>query len=266
MKKKISIIICTYQAEQHIKRCISELKNVITDEIEVIFVNDGSTDKTQKIIKNSNLKNLVLINMKYNQGPSVARNIGIKKSKGKYIAILDSDDTSHKDRLKLQSQFLDNNPLYSVVGSNVNVIKNEKKSSSIRPRSDKQIRSAIFSYFCFCHSSIMYRRSAYNKTKKYDSKILYGEDYRLVAELMKYGKVYNLRKFLVTKYETNYNLTSKISTLQFIKYALINRIYVARVLNAGIKDYFLCFLGIIVVTVCKIFNLDKEKIRKYLKK
>jgi len=90
----ISIIIPTYNSEKFIFECISNIYNQIDEKIELIIINDCSTDKTEKICnkfvrKNSYIK---LINLKKNSGVSIARNLGIKKSKGKYLIFLDSDD------------------------------------------------------------------------------------------------------------------------------------------------------------------------------
>ena len=94
MSTNISIIIPAYNSEKFIFECISNISNQINEKIELIIINDCSTDKTEKICnkfvrKNSYIK---LINLKKNSGVSVARNIGIKKSKGKYLIFLDTDD------------------------------------------------------------------------------------------------------------------------------------------------------------------------------
>lgn len=94
MSTNISIIIPTYNSEKFIFECISNISNQINEKIELIIINDCSTDNTEKICnkfvrKNSYIK---LINLKKNSGVSIARNIGIKKSKGKYLIFLDSDD------------------------------------------------------------------------------------------------------------------------------------------------------------------------------
>ena len=94
MSTNISIIIPAYNSEKFIFECISNIYNQINEKIELIIINDCSTDKTEKICnkfvrKNSYIK---LINLKKNSGVSIARNLGIRKSKGKYLIFLDSDD------------------------------------------------------------------------------------------------------------------------------------------------------------------------------
>lgn len=91
---KISIIIPVYNVEDYIERTLISLVNQPNDNLEIIIVNDGSTDNTQKIVKNilqSSNKDYIIINQK-NRGVSAARNAGIEKSTGKYLYFLDGDD------------------------------------------------------------------------------------------------------------------------------------------------------------------------------
>ena len=89
----ISIIIPVYNVEKYIKRCVDSLLNQTYKKIEIILVNDGSTDNTIKIIKEnySENKKIILLNQK-NSGPALARNNGIEHAKGKYVMFVDSDD------------------------------------------------------------------------------------------------------------------------------------------------------------------------------
>jgi len=97
----ISIIIPAYNSQKFIEECISNTLNKINKEIELIIINDNSIDDTKKIcIKFLNKKNNIrLINLKKNCGVSVARNVGIKESKGKYLIFLDSDDLLSKNTI-----------------------------------------------------------------------------------------------------------------------------------------------------------------------
>ncbi len=90
---KISIIIPAYNAERYIKYCLESLINQTYKNLEIIVVNDGSTDSTAEIIKEYQKKDdrIVLVNTK-NHGVSHARNIGIERATGEYIGFVDSDD------------------------------------------------------------------------------------------------------------------------------------------------------------------------------
>ncbi len=94
MKKiKVSIIVPVYNVKEYLARCLDSLVNQSLKDIEIIVVNDGSPDNSQKIIddyckKYKNVKSFI----KENGGLSDARNFGIEKAQGEYIAFLDSDD------------------------------------------------------------------------------------------------------------------------------------------------------------------------------
>ncbi len=98
MKPKISVIIPCYNVENYIEKCIDSIFEGTLKEIEVIAINDGSNDKTREILDKLQKKyNKLNIIHKENEGVSIARNIGLKKVKGEYIAFLDSDDWVDKD-------------------------------------------------------------------------------------------------------------------------------------------------------------------------
>lgn len=89
--KKVSIIVPIYNAEEYIRRCIDSLINQTYKNIEIILLNDGSTDSTDKIIKSYKDKRINYIK-KENTGIGNTRNLGILKSTGDYIMFIDSDD------------------------------------------------------------------------------------------------------------------------------------------------------------------------------
>ncbi|MBQ3415078.1 MAG: glycosyltransferase [Clostridia bacterium] len=91
---KVSIIVPVYNVEDYIKKCLDSLLNQTLKDIEIIIVNDGSKDNSEKIIKEyekNNPEKIVYIK-KENGGLSDARNYGLPYAKGEYIAFLDSDD------------------------------------------------------------------------------------------------------------------------------------------------------------------------------
>lgn len=102
IKNKISVIIPTYNRAKLINRSLSSVLNQTYNNIEIIIIDDGSTDNTKKIIKKFKDNRIKYIKLKKNKGPGYARNIGIKKSKGEFIAFQDSDDIYHKDKLEKQ--------------------------------------------------------------------------------------------------------------------------------------------------------------------
>jgi len=90
---KVSVIVPVYNVEKYLERCLDSLVNQTLGDIEIIVVNDGSPDNSQKIIdKYAKKYKKVKAYKKENGGLSSARNYGIKHANGEYIAFVDSDD------------------------------------------------------------------------------------------------------------------------------------------------------------------------------
>lgn len=91
---KVSVVVPIYNVEKYIKKCMDSLVNQTLQEIQIIFVNDGSTDESGNIAKEyaSKYLNKIIYLEKENGGLSDARNFGMRYAEGEYIAFLDSDD------------------------------------------------------------------------------------------------------------------------------------------------------------------------------
>lgn len=92
----VSVIIPVYNTEKYLKKCINSILSQSLEDIEIIIVNDGSSDNSLSIIKQFTDDRIILIN-KINRGLSSARNCGIQKSCGEYILHVDSDDRIEPD-------------------------------------------------------------------------------------------------------------------------------------------------------------------------
>lgn len=111
---KISIIIPIYNVEKYLRECLDSLINQTFKDIEIICINDGSTDSSLSILEDYAQKDnrIILINQE-NQGQGVARNNGIDISKGEYIAFVDPDDFIELDAFQI---------LYDYTKTNADVI------------------------------------------------------------------------------------------------------------------------------------------------
>ena len=92
-KIKVSVIIPVYNVEKYLRKCLESVINQTLEEIEIIVINDGSTDNSKRIIAEFEEKDtrIKVINQK-NQGLSMARNSGLKIATGEYVGFIDSDD------------------------------------------------------------------------------------------------------------------------------------------------------------------------------
>ncbi len=93
MSIKVSIIVPVYNVEKYIEKCIKSILNQSINEIQIILIDDGSTDNSSKILTHfSKIDNRILHITKKNEGPGVARNLGVNLAVGEYLYFLDSDD------------------------------------------------------------------------------------------------------------------------------------------------------------------------------
>ena len=116
--KKISVIVPVYNSELTIKKCVDSIINQSYKNIEIILINDGSTDNSLKMCndlvkKNSNV---IFINQE-NHGVSYSRNVGIELATGDYIGFVDSDDYIEKDMYKIMVENFDSKT--SIVACNL---------------------------------------------------------------------------------------------------------------------------------------------------
>lgn len=101
MNKKISIIVPIYNMELYLERCLLSLIHQDYQNLEIILINDGSTDNSINICnKYKKIDNRIIVINKEHSGLSDTRNIGIKKATGDYIGFVDSDDYIDKDMFK----------------------------------------------------------------------------------------------------------------------------------------------------------------------
>lgn len=123
MKIKVSVIVPVYNVEKFIDKCLNSLVNQTLKEIEIIVVNDGSPDNSQKIIDKYVKKypEKVQSFIKENGGQGSARNLGMEKAKGEYIGYVDSDDFVEKDMYKKLYNKAKENNYDIVVCGNYNV-------------------------------------------------------------------------------------------------------------------------------------------------
>lgn len=117
--KKISVIVPVYNMEKYLVRCLESIVNQTYPDLEIICVNDGSTDSSAKILETyaSKDKRIKLIT-KENGGLSSARNAGINAATGEFITFVDSDDWIQPDTYNIVSRYMSDADML-IFGTNV---------------------------------------------------------------------------------------------------------------------------------------------------
>ena len=103
---KVSVIIPVHNSEKYLLECLNSVINQTYKNLEIIVIDDKSTDNSVNIIKNIKDKRIKLIELSINSGAAIARNKGIEASTGDYICFLDSDDYWNKDKIEKQIEFI----------------------------------------------------------------------------------------------------------------------------------------------------------------
>ena len=160
---------------------------------ELVIVDDGSTDDTESVVAGYAAKPEAAGRISYTKNPgsvgiSRARNQALALCKGKYIAVLDSDDIwSNPRKLSQQVAFLETHPKHALVGSNVRKI--NASGADIGAFSyateDTSIRNAFLMRNQFCHSATLMRREALDAAGHYDESLDIWEDYDLFLRIGK---------------------------------------------------------------------------------
>lgn len=140
---RLSIVIPMYNSEKYIKECLDSILGQIDDKVEIILVNDGSKDDTEKICKSYNSNHIKYFWIE-NHGVSYARNYGLKHAKGEYIMFVDSDDSWTENTYALIQEHLNNNIDLIVFGYE-KIYKNKRVCVSLKNEiTHKKIDENIF--------------------------------------------------------------------------------------------------------------------------
>jgi len=189
MNPKISVIISAYNASGHLAQSVESILNQSFKDLELIIIDDASTDNTLDLIKKYALEDerIIYISNEKNLGPGKSRNKGIKAAKGEYIAIQDADDVSFPARLQLQYDFLQSHPdIFLVGGGTSNIAASGRKTTTFTPLTDEAESNKAFSRICpIVNATIMFRNG---QRVLYRDKFRYAMDYDLFLNLLSQGK------------------------------------------------------------------------------
>lgn len=166
-KPLVSVIIPVYNGEKFIREAIENIHSQNYPALEIIVVDDGSTDYLSHIIES--LPYDIRYFKQENAGPSAARNWGIKDASGKYIAFLDVDDLWPENNLNILVEELEKRKETDVVRGSAQLFKNRTDGSAEYLGNPEE----SFSWYI---GAGLYRREVFNKVGLFDWTLIYGED------------------------------------------------------------------------------------------
>tara|TARA_Y100000996_G_scaffold370851_1_gene318734 strand:- start:80 stop:826 length:747 start_codon:yes stop_codon:yes gene_type:complete len=222
-KPKISIIIPFFKKRKFFKETINSILNQSFKNYEIIIIYDDENKSDLNYIRNyiQNYKNIKIFANKKNLGVGLSRNIGIKKSKGEYLAFCDSDDVWKKNKLKEHLKFMIKNNL-DFSFTSYNIIDEEGKIIKSR-RIKKKINYKILLTHCYIGlSTVLIKKRIVKNVKFTDMKTK--EDYLLWLNLLKKNnKIKGFDKILSSWRKTRNSLSSSVLQKLLDGFRLYNR-------------------------------------------
>ncbi len=219
----VSVIIPNYNREALITRAVNSVLAQSYSEVEVIVVDDCSTDNSIEKIKTIEDERLTLIKLEKNSGACAARNRGIKAAKGEYISFLDSDDEWDKDKLKKQLDFLKKKKA-DIVVCNYWYEKNGKTSLHVdENHPDKFTYNELLDVNNITTGAMFVKKQLFKKVGLFDEKMPRYQDWELVLRIAKAVDIYFINEPLLTLHFQENSITS--STGMEKKYFALERMF-----------------------------------------
>lgn len=203
----LSVIIPTYNREKLIARSIRSVLHQTYRDFELILIDDGSTDETEQVVQDFGDERIRFFRQEENRGAAAARNIGIKESKGTFIAFQDSDDEWLPEKLERHMQVFEKElPGIGVVYSDMwRVLKNGKTEYHKAPKvlSGPIINPATQWYQVYMQGtqSVVVKKLCFDQAGYFNEEFLYLEDLELFIRLSKQYGFYHIQEPLVRYHE-----------------------------------------------------------------
>ncbi|OGD83846.1 hypothetical protein A2572_02660 [Candidatus Collierbacteria bacterium RIFOXYD1_FULL_40_9] len=236
-KPLVSVIIPVYNANGYLLQAVDSIQNQTYKNLEIIVIDDGSTDETPKILGTiaKKDKRIKILTNKKNLNIASSLNRGIKLAKGKFIARMDADDIALPNRIEKQIKFLQTHPGVVILGGQCKTIDITDKviGHKFFPVLDKDIKDAMYFENPIQHPTVIFNTNLIPKNFTwYNTNLPPAEDYDLFFRLAQFGKFHNL-KSVVLKYRqylgsstfknplNTFNVTLRVRKMATTKYGYI---------------------------------------------
>ncbi|MDX1929809.1 MAG: glycosyltransferase family A protein [Pirellulaceae bacterium] len=181
----VSCVVAAYNAERYVAACIASLQRQRHANLEIIVVDDGSSDQTREIVeaiakRDSRIQIISISNSKQ----AAARNLGVSRAKYDFIAFLDADDIAAQDRIEKQLAYLSDNPQICAVGGGIRLVDDQLREIGydFPPEAHEEICKKLYAGIAaggIFLSTAMVRRSSFEAVKGFRTEIVPAEDYDL---------------------------------------------------------------------------------------
>lgn len=194
----ISVVMPVYNGERTVLSSINSILSQTYSNIELIVIDDISTDKTIDILKSIKDPRVRVLSHPVRSGVGAIRRFGTSYAKGEYVAIQDADDISFPDRLESQLAYMQEKSLALCGAWAYMVNPNGERREFRHPFEPEDVRKRIICTNCFVHSTVMFSRAVYEAVGGYNPspRLSYVEDYDLWLRIVAKYPAGNLPKFL----------------------------------------------------------------------
>jgi glycosyltransferase involved in cell wall biosynthesis len=226
---EISVIIPTYNRAKTLPRAVETVLNQTISCLEIIIIDDGSTDNTADVVKRFGDDRIKYIRLDHNKGAPGARNVGLSVAKGEFIAFQDSDDEWHLDKLEKQvAVFKSAVENVGVVYSAVWRIKNGKKtyiSGQMGLRGDGVLKRELLRCNFIDLPSSLVRKQCFSKVGFFDDELLCLEDWELWIRISECYKFVYLEEPLVDAYYSDDSISINFKKVPIYWEYILNKHY-----------------------------------------
>jgi FkbM family methyltransferase len=196
----VSVVMPVRNAEQFLCEAIDSVLTQSLSELELIVVDDGSTDTSGAIMADYAFADpRVVVVQQEGKGIGAALNRGFAVARAPYVARLDADDVALPDRLEHQRRFLIENESAALVAGGSQLIDEHGRTllEALPPAGDAALRKALADVTPFAHSSVMLRKTAFDRVGGYRSMLASAEDLDLWLRLADYYELAALAEIVV---------------------------------------------------------------------
>ncbi len=181
----VSVIMPTYNTpEEYLQKAIESILNQTYSNLEFIIICDGSCNDA-KIIEKYKDKRIKIIKHIQNEGIAKSLNEAINMARGKYIARMDSDDISLKDRIKQQVEFMEKNPNIILCGMDAKCIGNSNRIKSTYNIKPQEIEIQLLYINCIIHPTVILRKSFLDENNiRYNENFQCSQDFELWSRIV----------------------------------------------------------------------------------
>ena len=196
----ISIVVTVYNKEKFIENTLNSIINQTDSPSEIIVINDGSTDRSLEVINKLNLPKYTQIITTKNQGVSAARNLGLKKTKSKYIRFVDGDDILNKNAIKIFLKYINRYSNMGLYAANRITSDNKVKISGVISKEFNIVEyfENLINFKNLCWTSAVVINKDKLEDIRFNEFYSHGEDRDLFIRILKKNNGYWINELVAT--------------------------------------------------------------------